>query len=1091
MLNLIAILAVVITGTAVSRLFPTEDLLQDQFALGQNYYAANDHGNAVRVFGEIEKTPNYALLEVDGIEVTIGELTLPLRQAATYQLGNSYRNVARTQLDRAENATAEGDSATSKLRLGEAREAFSAAKKHYRRLIENPNAATDLRAMAQYQVIRANYQMGDFAEVVGQVSYLRQYFPDSEYEKDGIYDQGWAEYYMSRYQNAIDTFAEFLGSTTDALKRDRAIFQSAESHYALGGYEAARSGYGRLVSLYDFGAMSDKELKTMKTERLRGLVQETTRELVAKAQIRIADAFGEEGMLDEAVDAYSLVPTRYPQETPLVQRSYENMASLLQERRGVDAGVAVLRRAIDQIEDPQFRGRAQFRIATLLYGEGRFEEALEDLRVYVRGYGDIAVSVGVDLDRVYFLMAEARRLNADEAAEGDGHAAEGYAAAADHYRRVMTRYPRSSRLAESHYGLGLSHFGLGQVDSSLVHLAAAVDEHPASEVAPFALSWRGRLEARRGNYESAVIPYRRLIKEYPKSGLVDQTWRDLGLVHKQLGDTESALRAFAEVTEDSPAWPKVQAEAGDMLLAERRVSELASQFDIDGALARTEAAGDDETTAELHYIRGRMARDMGDSATEIEHLTAALERSGNPQLGAFCLFFRALASFRLGTANDAAGDTLAAAEKFGSSVSDLEHLLSDAVDIATPEMRSVAYRTRGVALTRLSRSEEAVVNYRILIASAAAPEERSDFELMLMELYYDLEQLDETAKTARDIIAAEFQDDNTAGFYKKERAHLVLTSVLLETEQYRETVRTAREAIARYPGSAELATLRLASARALFSLEDYAEAARAFDTFLAWHPDNVETPAAYYQLGYAHELLGNYDDAATAFGTLAERFPEQEVAPEAQYRSGENLYNSGRFEEALIPYREVGLRYPGSAAAEKAMYSAAWTYMDLEREADSIDAMRRLVAEFPQGRYARLAQFSIGDYAYSKKHLQEAREAYGRVVTMFAGTPEAEKAEELIADLTEDIAGRAYEAAFADLDGGRYLTAVQKFTKLHSAYPSTYSGLAALANKGVALEKMGDSRQARATYEQVIELTATNQAAEAILKFVRLRLANL
>ena len=66
----------------------------------------------MRVFEQIERTPNYTLLNVDGIIVTIGEVTLPLRQAATYQLGNSYRNVGRTQLERSEAAgcrRADGD----------------------------------------------------------------------------------------------------------------------------------------------------------------------------------------------------------------------------------------------------------------------------------------------------------------------------------------------------------------------------------------------------------------------------------------------------------------------------------------------------------------------------------------------------------------------------------------------------------------------------------------------------------------------------------------------------------------------------------------------------------------------------------------------------------------------------------------------------------------------------------------------------------------------------------------------------------------------------------------------------------------------
>ena len=121
-------------------------------------------------------------------------------------------------------------------------------------------------------------------------------------------------------------------------------------------------------------------------------------------------------------------------------------------------------------------------------------------------------------------------------------------------------------------------------------------------------------------------------------------------------------------------------------------------------MAQATAAGDDETAAELHYIAGRMARERADSAAEIEHLSAALRLSQNPQLSSFCTFFRGLAHYRRGAALDAAGDTLAAASHFSAAVDDLEQLLTaegSAVHTEpSAEMRSVAYRTRGVVAVR-------------------------------------------------------------------------------------------------------------------------------------------------------------------------------------------------------------------------------------------------------------------------------------------------------------------------------------------------------------------------------------------------------
>ena len=51
--------------------------------------------------------------------------------------------------------------------------------------------------------------------------------------------------------------------------------------------------------------------------------------------------------------------------------------------------------------------------------------------------------------------------------------------------------------------------------------------------------------------------------------------------------------------------------------------------------------------------------------------------------------------------------------------------------------------------------------------------------------------------------------------------------------------------------------------------------------------------------------------------------------------------------------------------------------------------------------------------------------------------------------------------------------------------------MAGLANKGVALEHLGDSEDARQTYEKVLEIAADSPDNTNIVEFVKLRLGNL
>ena len=1084
MFHFLLIIAAIGAGVVGGHFFPTEEMLQDQFALGQKYYAANDHENSVQVFGEIEKTQNYALLNVDEIEVAIGELLLPIRVAASYQLGNSYRNVGRTKLERSRNAVEEGDSLVAVQRLEEARESFNAGKAFYRRLVEEQERTPpNLRVMAFYQIVRASYQMENYSAVVREAQEMLERFPGSEYEESALYDKGWAYYYMGEYEQAIETFGRLLAMSTDALKTDRAFFQTGESYFALGEYIQARSWYEKLVDKYDFSALSEKELQEMKTQRLRGLVQETTRELVAKAQIRIADAYATEKRVDDAIAAYSLVPARYPQEDLLVQKSFDNMATMVLEQQGMEAGIVVLRQAIEQVEDPFFRGRVQLKIAKTFYSEEHYREAIDAYSVYKKAYGDRAVAIGVTLDQVDFLVAEAYR----ELARGED-ADRNYRKAREFYQNILEEYPQSSRIPETYYGLGHAHYGLGETDAAAGLFATIVEQYPRAPVAPYALNWQARLAFSRGEHQEAAVLYQQLLDDYPGSPLQDQVWKDKGLLYKQMGRLEEAIDAFSQVGKDSPVWSKIQAEAGDMLLAAGREEEIAARFDLEGAIRIAAERDDVETLAELYYIKGRVARERKDFRAEVEYLSAALENSRNEQLNAFALFFRGLAYYYMGMGGDAAGDTLAGSGFYQASVDDLERLLQ--TDPAA-DLRAVAYRTRGVALTRLGRSADAVNTYKILIAAAPTAEERSEFELMLMELYYDQGQLEQTEEVARDLISTEVAVGDAAGEARRERAYFVLVSLLLEQERYGEVLDIARQALQRYPQTANRATLMSVSARSLFFLERYEEAIRAFDRFIAAYPEHPDLPSAYYQLGYCHEIIGQYEQAAGTFRTLADRYPGDALTPDALYRCGENLYNGSKFEEALEVYLELSRDYPRTSFAEKALYSASWTYMDLDQEQASIATMERLVDAYPGSDYARYAQFSIADYYYSKKEYERAQEAYRRVVEVHPGTQEAKKAGDLLIDLDEDLAGREYDQVFIEFDRGNYAAAVRGFDQIYARYPKSYSALSGLANKGVALEHLGDNESARGTYKKVLEIAADDPDNANIVEFVKLRLNNL
>ncbi|MEW6755713.1 MAG: tetratricopeptide repeat protein, partial [Candidatus Latescibacterota bacterium] len=364
-------------------------------------------------------------------------------------------------------------------------------------------------------------------------------------------------------------------------------------------------------------------------------------------------------------------------------------------------------------------------------------------------------------------------------------------------------------------------------------------------------------------------------------------------------------------------------------------------------------------------------------------------------------------------------------------------------------------------------------------------------ELMLLELYYDQGQLAQAEEAARRLIAGSGAQETVGGLRAGERAWQVLVSILSEQERHAEALDAAGEALRAYPDTPERAALELVAARSLFALEEYEQAEAAFARHRQAYPHSRERASVDYQLGVCREVLGDYAQAAAAFARLAQHSPDDPLVPDALFRAGENLYNDRQFAAALQTYARVHEGYAASPFAPRALYSAAWTLMDLEREEESIQAMQRLVQRYPDSEYARYAQFSVGDYYYGKERLALARAAYQQVMALAPASPEAEKARLLLRELEEDMASQEYQSAYAEMDRGNYERAAAGFDSVCVRFPRTEAALAALANKAVVLEKLGEAEQARAAYEQALRAAGERPGTQQVADFVRLRLESM
>ena len=124
-----------------------------------------------------------------------------------------------------------------------------------------------------------------------------------------------------------------------------------------------------------------------------------------------------------------------------------------------------------------------------------------------------------------------------------------------------------------------------------------------------------------------------------------------------------------------------------------------------------------------------------------------------------------------------------------------------------PYIKDSAYRTLGASMISLGRVGEAAQYYDQLIAATADVQEQATFRMLLTELLFENQDFQRAKDNAQGLLDLDFQDDNEAGYYRKERAYSIIGNALLQEGRYKEASAIFAEGLRKYPNSGESANM--------------------------------------------------------------------------------------------------------------------------------------------------------------------------------------------------------------------------------------------------------------------------------------------
>ena len=382
---------------------------------------------------------------------------------------------------------------------------------------------------------------------------------------------------MERYEEAIASFEQVLVLAPRGSNADRSLFQIAESYDELGQYEDALEYLDRLIARYDFAQMTEEEIIEMTTLKLKGLVKETARELVAKAHLKKGDIYAQNGEAEKALAAYAVLPVEYAAEPVLVQNSYIRTAELVQKEQGTAAAIVAYKDAIEKVEDKLFQARTQLTVALMLFDQDEYLKSAQEYEIYLNAYGDVARRIGFDRYKVLFRIAQChqeygRQVRSEDPARAD----EEIAKALKSYDELLSQREDNALIPDVLFNAGFANQLLKKNEVAQPLYQRLVDEYADHPAAPNGLLQLARIAYAASELKRAEEIYASFLDRFPDSELRNTTRMELGLTYKRLQDTDSAIAAYETVEADWDKWPTVQVELAGAVHGQTRVRKGAS-----------------------------------------------------------------------------------------------------------------------------------------------------------------------------------------------------------------------------------------------------------------------------------------------------------------------------------------------------------------------------------------------------------------------------------------------------------------------------------------------------------------------------------
>lgn len=428
------------------------------------------------------------------------------------------------------------------------RENYDSAR-HYLQIAARQFPESDVRVEAFYllgesyaalqQYDNAHYSFSRTHKVGGE--------SDSPPVRRALYREGVMLYYVGRFNSAVDRLRRYVAENPAGDEIDEATFWLAEALYQDGVYDEAERFYETVVERYPNSRYREQAMYGVPWSQFQ---QKKFTEAVAAfdrfikaypdsddaidATIRMADAYRFLRQYDKAIATYESVGGRGGSGAR-AEEARIRLAEAFIEMKETEKAVAVYRDLVRLYPKSSRLDAYAYSIGTTYFNGGEDSLAVVELERFVNDYPESEYQANA-----LFLLGDAwYNLGNSETA-------------LDYYQAVLDRHANSPIIPEAMAGLRFALESMGRGPEAIERIEKFERDNPDRLPADSLALTKGKILFDNAEYTRAEEILRKMIADYPESGLVPDAWYLIGKGREYGGDFEGALATYQQIVRNYP-----------------------------------------------------------------------------------------------------------------------------------------------------------------------------------------------------------------------------------------------------------------------------------------------------------------------------------------------------------------------------------------------------------------------------------------------------------------------------------------------------------------------------------------------------------